>query len=430
MHFSPEAAAELDRLADHLAGRRTAIIAAVREAVQRDPRLATGAKLPRTQFIDHLPEVLAAFEEQLRARTSRERRAAARQEHEGAEGHGLHRWQQGYNLGETIVEWRHLHDCVLAEIERYSAQKRSLSGAALLVATRELGRLLGDGVSTSAERHAQLLQAESATRAQELKTAMSKVQALGRERALVWREALHDLRGSVGVVRNASALLTHASSPERTRQHSEEVLKRGVASLSELLEELMNLARLEAGQEARSVAPFDAAELLRELCSAMRPLAASRALFLKAEGCEELCVEGDARKVRRIAQNLLLNALKYTQSGGVWIRWERSGDMSAPRWVLSVEDTGPGMPASAAPPIGHALKEATDAALTSGAERGPARATSETAADGEGIGRLIVKRLSELLDASVELDTAAGAGTTVRVSFPTAYGKGAQAAPL
>jgi signal transduction histidine kinase len=147
----------------------------------------------------------------------------------------------------------------------------------------------------------------------------------------------------------------------------------------------------------------------------------------------------------RILQNLVLNALKVTQSGGVRVTWE-AGEEAADsnQWALCVQDTGPGFK-SAATPIKTMLKDATEAARdaeeSADAEE-PALLTADPAPTltsessargqrvprGEGIGLSIVKRLCELLDASIELQSSPGQGTTFRVVFPRAYPQAAGAA--
>src|SRR5262249_57579873 len=84
--------------------------------------------------------------------------------------------------------------------------------------------------------------------------------------------------------------------------------------------------------------------------------------FLAAEGPASLQIEGDAIKTRRIAQNLLLNALKYTEQGGVRVSWAETKVGDLERWVLNVQDTGPGFANGSVPPITQVLKEATDEA--------------------------------------------------------------------
>ena len=121
----------------------------------------------------------------------------------------------------------------------------------------------------------------------------------------------------------------------------------------------MDQARLEAGHERRQVAPFDAASLLKDFCDTTRPLAAERNLFLKAEGPVSLLVEGDAAKVQRIVQNLVLNALRVTERGGVKVTWEAGDDERRPQWAVCVQDTGPGFRGGSATPLERVLKRAT-----------------------------------------------------------------------
>src|SRR4029079_3067729 len=106
----------------------------------------------------------------------------------------------------------------------------------------------------------------------------------------------------------------------------------------------------------------DAAMVLRELCERMQPMAEERELFLKTDGPDALLVEGDAVKAQRIAQNLLFNALKYTSRGGVTVTWGDSRQNDAQRWMLCVEDTGPGFHAGPGAPMASALEEATEEA--------------------------------------------------------------------
>jgi signal transduction histidine kinase len=211
-----------------------------------------------------------------------------------------------------------------------------------------------------------------------------------------------------------------------------------VSGLNTMLEELMQLARLQAGQETRKIATFDAAALLTELGAAHRPLALERQLFLNVQGLVPLPVEGDAEKTRRLAKNLLGNALKYTACGGVDVTW----GVEKETWWLMVNDTGPGMLSGPGTPLVTGLQEATASAKESddktAARQGevsqvlPApwdadsSATSSLHQPGEGIGLSIVKRLCELLDASIEIASSAETGTTFRVVFPLRYSQPAK----
>ena len=253
----------------------------------------------------------------------------------------------------------------------------------------------------------------------DLEAALNDIRVLERSRAELWQQAAHDLRGNLGVVSNVAQGLALGDLPEQRREAFLGLLQNNVDALHRLLDDVTDLARLHAGQEVRRVAPFDAADVLRRLCDDLRPVAEAKGLYLKALGVATLPVEGDAIKVRRIAQNLLLNALKYTETGGVRVSWGDTVARDDGRWVLTIEDTGPGFHAGPGRTAGQR------------AERDPGRAGARVEPDddarpvhqshGEGLGLAIVKRLSEILNATLELDTEPGKGTTVRVLVPMRY---------
>lgn len=434
--------AQLRALADHLADRRDVLLAAWRLATDLDPEVSSAAASTRGQFVDHIPSVLDAFEYRLRAQDADEKAEARAEQLQWAAEHGTHRWQQGYRLTETMREWGHLQMCVLAELERYGTQQTELEPAVLQIARRELVRLANDGVCASAARYIHLQQSEAAGRLYDLETALETLHSIELDRLESWRRAAHDLRGSAHVIVNASAVLNREGLPESRRTEVAQALSVAASSLTKLLTDLLDHARLEAGHEQREVKAFDAARVIKEFCETARPLATERNLFLKCEGPAVLMVEGDAVKVQRILQNLVLNALKVTQSGGVLVTWEASDSQAeANQWALCVQDTGPGFKRGQTP-LRRVLKEATDRVLEAedSATEGEGSSLLATPAPtlesqsstnghlptGEGIGLSIVKRLCELLDASIELQSTSGQGTTFRVIFPRRYAQSAE----
>jgi signal transduction histidine kinase len=443
MDGTPDLDEQLSALAEHLDARRDALLQAWRKAIDRDPRMTTGASLPRTQLNDHIPGLLEAFGRRLRAitRTPRDDRADA--DNQDAAAHGLQRWQQGYDLREVTREWGCLQLCLLDELERYAAVHPEVELRVMSMARREWTALCTDGMSESTAKYFQLQQIEAVGHVRDLEQALGQVHDLERQRAELWHEAAHDLRGNLGVVANVAAGLSVRGMADPLRDRSLRILERNVTSLHALLEEVTNLARLQAGREQRQVRPFDAAVVLRELCERVQPIAEEQGLYLKGEGPAALPVEGDAVKMDRIAQNLLLNAVKYTLRGGVTLSWGDSRQNDANRWMLRIHDTGPGFHAGPGAPMARALEEATEEARH---VEQVARGVSETtAADGnrstavptdkrpvhqergEGIGLSIVKRLCELLDATMEMESKPDEGTTIRIAFPRTYDGSQQA---
>jgi signal transduction histidine kinase len=383
-------------LADYVASRRVAILEAWRNVIKRDPALNTGDSLPRVQLFDHIPAMLSTFERELRrAPVDGRGSPSADAGQESAAAHGLQRWQQGYDLREVTRELGKLNECVVAELDGYTTANPHISHAVVAMARRVWAALCSTGIEESVGQYFQLQQQEAAGRVGDLESALADIQELEKQRADLWRQAAHDLRGNLGVVANATVGLAHGALHEGTRDDFVRILMRNVTTLHHLLDDVTSLARLEAGRENRQIEPIDVSPIFQQLCEGIRPLAQHHRLFLSCEGPEGFAADGDAVKIRRIAQNLILNAVKYTRDGGITVSWGDCGPGDDKRWELRVSDTGPGI------------------------HPGPARPIRDEA--GEGIGLSIVKRLCELLDATIELKSERDVGTSFRILFPRKY---------
>lgn len=426
---NPQQQEHLTALASFLAGRREAIVRTWMDVVKGDPVLATASTLSITHLRDLIPRILDNFERLVRS--GLRRAEVERKEDKDVAEHGLHRWQQAYSLRELVREWHHLQMCVLDEIESYGAAHPELPGNVLVAVRRAWMQHCNDGVCDSVAQYSELQQAEALGRLRDLRQAMEHLKILERQRAEVLHEAVHDLRGNLGLVTVTTALLNEDGVPDTLRAKAWNTLQTGASALHRMLDDLMSLARLEAGRERRQVKAFDAAARLRELGASLEPLAREQGLFLRLHGPETLVVEGDAVKVLRIVQNLALNAIKYTESGGVTISWGESGETDVERWLVRVRDTGPGLETAPASPIAGELREATrigrevekesPAPVEPMPEPGPPLAPRSEQRPGEGIGLSIVKRLCELLDAGLEIASRPGEGTLFQVSLPRRY---------
>jgi signal transduction histidine kinase len=418
---------EFARVAAHLKARRSQILTQWHHRVADDPGVGAASSLARAQLNDHIPRILDAFDRALTARSRQGEAAAEADELAGAAEHGEHRWLHGYNSRETLREWGHLHMSMLGELESFALGETDIDASVLSEARIMLAQLFVDCMVESASSHAALDRAEAAGRLRELERALEQLRSVERERTELWREAAHDLRGNVGAVKLAANALGHAvATPELPAFVS--LVRKTADSLDTLLNDLIELARLEAGREQRNVARFNARTEISELCDSLQPLAANRKLVLKFDAPAALVVDGDAVKVRRIAQNLILNALKYTEKGGVVVSCAEVATGELARWALIVGDTGVGLDAGMMAPLTQALSTATQEAHAVARESAvptlPSASMSvRTAAEppSEGVGLSIVKRLCELLDASMELETRPGSGTTFRIIFPRQY---------
>ena len=366
-------------LGAHFKARIPALLEAWQVAIAADPDLKSGDSLPRAQLVDHLPPWLESLAAALAAAPGSQAR--------------------------------------LRRTDQVADHEATLPVQAAARAT--LARFVSEAASDSAAQYFRLERLEAAGTVRDLEAALDDIRELERRRAELWQQAAHDLRGNLGVVANVAQCLAHRDLQAERRDAFLGLLQNNVGALHRLLDDVTDLARLHAGQEVRRVAPFDAAEVLRRLCDDLRPVAEAKRLYLEAVGVATLPVEGDAVKVRRIAQNLLLNALKYTESGGVRVGWDDTAARDDGRWVLTIEDTGPGFHAGPGAPLVSALSAIPGDPASQPGTDDDVRAVHQP--HGEGLGLAIVKRLSELLDATIEFETAPGQGTTVRVLVPMRY---------
>jgi signal transduction histidine kinase len=428
---------ELSSLAQHLHGRHDAILNSWRTAIQKDPALTTSDALPRRELYDHIPALLATFARQLSNASDDDGEAVRTAAQKYAAAHGLQRWQQGYDLREVTRELGKLNEIVVSELDSYTVANPQISHTAIKSARRTWAILCSTGIEESVNQYFQLQQQEASGHVKDLESALAEVRGLEQQRGDLWRQAAHDLRGNLGVVANATVGLTHRELRESSRDNFVRILMRNVTSLHHMLDDVTSLARLQAGSEERRIEPIDVTVILHQLCEGIRPLAHQRRLFLHCEGPAGLAVDGDAVKIRRIAQNLVLNAVKYTMNGGITVRWGDSSARDPKRWELCIQDTGPGLHTGSGQPLAQALEKPdpelppsgvsdTQVAGSDATQRTPPASDAEIAppsreAAGEGIGLSIVKRLCDMLDATIEMSSSPDTGTSFRILFPRQY---------
>jgi two-component system, chemotaxis family, CheB/CheR fusion protein len=252
----------------------------------------------------------------------------------------------------------------------------------------------------------------------EMMHSLSVMKQYIQDRGEFLRATSHDLRSSFGIIVGAATLLNIMDTDEE-RNRTLDMIQRNLRQVTQTMNQLLDLSRLEAGQEELKTARFNVAHILTDLCESSGSIAEKKNLWIRHEGPFDLEVEGDSVKVRRIAQNILINALKYTPDGGVTVTWGTATfpDQEQEAWQMTIADTGPGIP----PRIRKRLSD-------TGRGNAPAQPTEESSLQeelqefgGEGIGLFIVRHLCDLLQARLEVDSHPDRGTTFRIVFPVAY---------
>ncbi|AUD03443.1 sensor histidine kinase [Spirosoma pollinicola] len=278
----------------------------------------------------------------------------------------------------------------------------------------------------SLEQYDILQRTAALSRVDALEKTLVQLNQVSQQRSDLLHQSSHDLRGSFGIIEGAASLLELTSDSEEDWKPFLAMLQRNLANSRRLVTQLIEVARLEAGQETLHIQPMDAGQLLTNLVASYQPLAAERGLLLKADGPAALPVECDPVQLQRILQNLVLNALKHTPTGLVSVSWTRENDY---HWIVSVQDSGPGLPtATQAGSLPQLLAPSPESTAAFGLANPAADAqqgatiqasSSAFAHKGEGIGLSIVKGLCELLRASLEIESRPGAGTLFRIRLST-----------
>ncbi|MBS0430846.1 MAG: response regulator [Proteobacteria bacterium] len=209
----------------------------------------------------------------------------------------------------------------------------------------------------------------------------------------------HEIRTPMTGVLGMAELLLGTPLDESQRGYADGIRRSGALLLRQV-DDALDLARIEAGKLPLNPAPFDPAEVLREIALLEQGLARQKGLSLQVEveGGTPACVSGDALRVQQVLLNLAHNALKFTQRGGVRLRVEAAGDDV----VFSVIDTGPGMSEEECTRMFERFEQA---------ERGRRER-------GTGLGLNICRELVALMDGRIEVRSQPGAGCTFRVRLP------------
>lgn len=333
-----------------------------------------------------------------------------------ASSHGLHRWQRAHALPATLLELNYLTKILYQELQLFQELIPQANTSMLFRVQQQIGQLMSETILGSVQKYDELQRMEAANRVSALQKAVDQMEELSRQRGDMLRTTSHDLRGSFGLVNTAAYLLNTEGLSEQERGQFLNILNRNLDNIRSVLNNLMDLSRLEAGEEVRRLESVDVGKLLTELVADAQLMAKDRGLILQANGPDTLVLETDGIKLQRIVQNLLLNALAYTPAGFVSVSWSKADDNY---WLVSVQDSGPGLPAGLTHLFAIQLKPAAESTSATGIDQavppilppsneqhipsGPELA--DWANRREGVGLHIVKRLCDLLDAKLEIET-------------------------
>jgi len=212
----------------------------------------------------------------------------------------------------------------------------------------------------------------------------------------------HELRTPIAaIVGYAETLRSGALSDSRHAPQMVEIIHRQSERLGELVSDLLELSRLDAGERPLSAASVSLEMVARQASEAMEPRAAGKRLSIQLRIPPDLTARADPKALEQVLLNLLDNAIKYTPEGGtVELTGERVGD----RAHLSVRDTGLGIEARHLPRLFERFYRV---------DRGRSREQG-----GTGLGLSIVRHLVHGMEGEVRVASQLGVGSTFTVVLP------------
>ena len=366
---------DLDKLAVLLVQDRHALLSRWRQQVRELP---SARHLDIPTLNDHIPSLLDELAIALRAKSDQTIPEALCEGSPPA--HGLQRLHNGFNIEEVVAEYNILRGCIH---DLAGDNGLSLQGRPFHIVNRVLDHAIGLALQTYATELALDVQ---------------------RRRAEYLAFVAHDLRTPLNAISLAGRVLEIVLPPAGSSAETGQMLKalrRNVQHLEGLigkvLEENTNLETEIGLKLERRI--FDLWPLVEALIHDLHPVAGTASTRLVNKVPEDLVVYADAALLRRVFQNLIANAIKYTPRGEVVIgAAELTAEESIECWVA---DNGAGIPEKL-------LDKIFDKGETDPDQEG-----------GMGLGLAIVKTFTEAHGGKVTVESKEGEGSTFRFSLPT-----------
>lgn len=218
----------------------------------------------------------------------------------------------------------------------------------------------------------------------------------------------HEFRTPLSSIRALSKLLLARADGELSEEQEKQVsfILEGTIALNDMVDDLLDLAKIEAGKVDVRVEQFDVTAMFGALRGMLRPLLVNPALALVFhEPASGLSLVSDHGKVSQILRNFISNAIKFTERGAIEVRADASSETGVV--TFSVADTGLGIDARHLPLIFEEFSQIEN--------------HLQAKSKGTGLGLPLCRKLAELLNGSVDATSVPGTGSVFTVSIPLVH---------
>jgi signal transduction histidine kinase/ActR/RegA family two-component response regulator len=244
-------------------------------------------------------------------------------------------------------------------------------------------------------------------RTRELAVARDEAVAASRAKSQFLANMSHELRTPLNAILGYSEMLeedARASGQGEATSDLRKIIAAGKHLLT-LINDILDLSKIEAGQMDVYYEPIEPGPLVRELCGTLEPLLAKNGNRLMLEIAPDIgTIQTDATKLRQILFNLLSNAAKFTTGGAVGLRVQRGRDEVGDHVLIIVSDSGVGMTPEQVAALFTPFKQAD--------------ASTSRKYGGTGLGLAITDRFCSMLNAGLTVESTPGAGSVFTVRLP------------
>ncbi len=237
----------------------------------------------------------------------------------------------------------------------------------------------------------------------ELEVRGKEIERANRQKSDFLARMSHELRTPMNAIVGFSDLLAEQSEGPLGESYLRFVghIRQGARHLLDLINDYLDLSKIEAGRVELAPARFPAQDALQEVLPVIRPLAEVKKIELRSDVPADVTVLADRTRFKQILYNLLSNAVKFTPEGGqVWVETSRAGE----RLAFTVSDTGLGI----APEEHASIFEQFHQVGT----------TTKGVREGTGLGLAITRRLVELHGGTIGVESELGKGSRFTFTLP------------
>ena len=238
----------------------------------------------------------------------------------------------------------------------------------------------------------------------DLVLARNAAEAANRAKSVFLSSMSHELRTPLNAILGFSGMMRKDAQLSQDQRENLDIINRSGEHLLTLINDVLEMAKIEAGRVQLESAPFDLGGLVRDVTDMMHMRAHEKGLQLLIDQSSEFprYIKGDEARLRQVLINLVGNALKFTQQGGITVRFGMKTHATPPRLLIEVEDSGIGIKQEDQQKIFEPFVQLGQT----------------TTQQGTGLGLTITRQFVQLMGGAISVESTQGKGSIFRVELP------------